>query len=122
MEIIKLLQEIIPLITGLVGLISTGIAAYFAIVNFIKNFKGKKATEIWNLIMTISDAAMKEAEASQLNGEGKKQLVMDTVKAGLEAAGLDITDFIDQLSKYIDDTIAFTKGMQKAKELKELNK
>ena len=122
MEIIEVLKEIIPLLTGLAGLISTGIAAYFAVVNFIKHFKDKKATEIWNLVMTIADAAMKEAEASQLNGEGKKQLVIDTVKAGLEAAGLDLTDFLDQLSKYIDDTIKFTKEMQKAKELKELNK
>jgi enamine deaminase RidA (YjgF/YER057c/UK114 family) len=122
MEIIEILKEIIPLLTGLAGLISTGIAAYFAIVNFIKHFKDKKAAEIWNLVMTIADAAMKEAEASQLDGEGKKQLVIDTVKAGLEAAGLDLTDFLDQLSKYIDDTIKFTKEMQKAKELKELNK
>ncbi len=118
----EMTTEIISLITGLAGLISTGIATYFAITNFIKSFKDKKATEIWTLIMAIADAAMKEAEASQLSGEGKKQLVMDTVKAGLEAAGLDITDFLDQLSNYVDDTIAFTKGMQKAKELKELNK
>lgn len=122
MNAIEILQELIPLLTGLIGLISTGIAAYFAIRNFIDSFKNKKATEIWNLIMTIADAAMKEAEASQLNGEGKKQLVIDTVKAGLVAAGLDITDFVDQLSTYIDDTIEFTKAMQKAKELKELNK
>lgn len=122
MEIVDILQEIIPLLTGLIGLISTGIAAYFAIRNFIESFKNKKATEIWTLIMTIADAAMKEAEASQLDGEGKKQLVIDTVKAGLIAAGLDINDFLDQLSDYIDDTIAFTKGMQKAKEIKELNK
>ncbi len=122
MEIIEILQEILPLITELVGLISTGVAAYFAITNYIKNLKGKKTTEIWNLIMTIADAAMKEAEASQLDGEGKKQLVMDTVKAGLAAAGLDIADFLDQLSNYIDDTIAFTNGMQKAKETKKLNK
>ena len=115
-------MDIISLLTGLVGLISAGITAYFAVKTFIKSLKDKKSTEIWNLIMVVADAAMKEAEASQLDGEGKKQLVMDTVKAGLEAAGLDITDFIDQLSKYIDDTIKFTKEMQKAKELKELNK
>ena len=122
MEFIEIVQEILPLITGLVGLISTGIATYFAIVNYVKELKTKKAVEIWSLIMTMADAAMKEAEASQLNGEGKKQLVIDAVKAGLLAAGLDITDFLDQLSSYIDDTIKFTKEMQRAKELKELNK
>jgi hypothetical protein len=122
MEIIKVLQELIPLLTGLAGLVSAGIATYYAVVNFLKNVKGKKAAEIWNLVMAIADASMKEAEASQLDGEGKKQFVIDTVKAGLKAADLDIADFLDQLSDYIDDTIAFTKGMQKAKEIKKLNK
>lgn len=115
-------MEIISLITGLLGLISAGVATYFAIANFIKSLKGKNATEIWNLVMTIADAAMKEAEASQLDGEGKKQLVIDAVDAGLKAAGLDISNFLDQLSGYIDDTITFANGLQKAKENKELNK
>ncbi len=118
----EMTTEIISLITGLAGLISTGIATYFAITNFIKSFKGKKDVEIWTLMMTIADAAMKEAEASQLDGESKKQLVINAVKAGADAAGLDIADFLDQLSNYIDDTIKFTKEMQKAKELKELIK
>lgn len=118
----EIAMEIISLLTGLIGLISAGVTAYFAIKTFIKSLKEKKSTEIWNLVMTIADAAMREAEASQLDGEGKKQLVIDTVKAGLDAAGLDITDFLEQLSKYIDDTIAFTKEMQRAKVLKELNK
>ncbi len=118
----EIATEIISLLTGLVGLISTGITAYFAIKNFIQSFKDKKSTEIWNLVMAIADAAMKEAEASLLDGEGKKQFVVDTVKAGLDAAGLDIADFLDRLGKYIDDTIKFTKEMQKAKELKELTK
>lgn len=122
MEVIEIIQELLLLITGLAGLISAGIAAYFAVVNFVKNLKGKNSLEIWTLIMSIADAAMKEAEASQLDGEGKKQLVIDAVKAGLDAANLDISDFLDQLSKYIDDTIEFTKGMQKAKELRELTK
>ena len=116
------ITEIVSLITGLIGLISAGITAYFAVKTFIQNLKDKKSAEIWNLIMTIADAAMKEAEASQLDGEGKKQLVTDAVKAGLAAAGLDIADFIDQLSKYIDDTIKFANELQKVKELKELNK
>lgn len=116
------ITEIISLITGLLGLISAGVATYFAIVNFIKSLKGKQTNEIWSMVMTMADAAMREAEASQLSNEGKKQLVIDTVKAGLTAAGLDISDFIDQLSSYIDDTITFVNGMRKAKENNEANK
>lgn len=110
------IMEIVSLITGLLGLISAGVTAYFAVKTFIQSLKAKKANEIWSLIMVMADAAMKEAEASKLDGESKKQLVIDTVKAGLLAAGLDITDFIDQLSVYIDDTIKFINEMQKVKE------
>lgn len=114
--------EIISLITGLLGLISAGVATYFAIANFIKSLKGKNATEIWSLIMTMADAAMTEAEASGKAGVDKKKMVIDSVSAGLKAAGLDITEFMDQLNTYIDEAIAFANGLQKAKENKELNK
>lgn len=115
-------MEIISLLTGLVGLIFAGVTAFFAVKSFIQSFKDKKSTEIWELLMNIADAAMIDTEASQLDAEGKKQFVLNTAKAGLEAAGLDITDFLVRLDKYIDDTIKFTNKMQEAKKLKELNK
>ena len=40
---------IITLITGLVGLIGTGIGAFFAIKNWIKLLKEKNANEIWKI-------------------------------------------------------------------------
>ena len=55
-------QEIIALVTGLCGLVSAGIGAYFAIKNWIKVTKNKNAQEIWAMIMEMADAAMKEAE------------------------------------------------------------
>jgi hypothetical protein len=119
---VEITTQIITLITGLAGLISAGVAAYFAIKTFVQSLKNKKATEIWSLIMTMADAAMTEAEASGKAGVDKKQMVFDSVSAGLKAAGLDISDFLDQLSSYIDDTITFANGLQKAKENKELNK
>ena len=39
-------QEIIALVTGLCGLVSAGIGAYFAIKNWIKVTKNKNAQEI----------------------------------------------------------------------------
>lgn len=112
---IETLQQLIALGTGLIGLISAGVSAYFAVKNFIAQIKDKKGFEIWNLIMTIADAAMKEAEASGKAGEDKKQMVIDSVKAGCFAAGIDIAAFIDQLDAYIDDTIAFVNSMKKSK-------
>lgn len=58
---------------------------------------------------------MAEAEASGLNGADKKAQVIEAVKAGCKAAGVDLDAFIDQLSDYIDQTIAFVNDMKKAK-------
>lgn len=106
------LNQVITLIVGLAGLISAAVSAFFAIKNFIKVVKEKDAKNIWNMIMELADAAMKEAEASQLKGEDKKQMVINAVKAGCKSAGLDIDDFIDQLSAYIDQTIGFVNDMK----------
>ena len=103
---------IITLITGLLGLIGTGVGVYFAIKNWCAALKTKSFQEIWALIMEMADAAMKEAEASMKSGETKKQLVIDSVKASCKAAGINIDLFIDQLSDYIDTTIKFVNDMK----------
>ena len=106
-------QELIALITGLCGLISAGIGAYFAIKNWIAATKSKNAQEIWAMIMEVADAAMKEAEKSCKTGADKKAMVIESVKASCKAAGLDLDLFIDQLSDYIDQTISFVNDMSK---------
>ena len=106
-------QEIIALVTGLCGLISAGIGAYFAIKNWIAVTKNKNAQEIWAMIMEIADTAMKEAEKSCKTGADKKAMVIESVKASCKAAGLDLDLFIDQLSDYIDQTISFVNDMSK---------
>lgn len=109
-------EKIILLITGFFSLIPTAIAAYFAIKNFILATKEKNSKEIWTLIMRIADAAMKEAEKAAKEGlidkAAKKQMVILTVKAGCREAGINIDAFIDQLSDYIDETIAFVNSMK----------
>jgi phage-related minor tail protein len=69
------------------------------------------------MIMEMADAAMKEAERAAKEGliekAAKKQMVIDAVKAGCKAAGVNLDDFIDQLSAYIDDTIKFVNEMKK---------
>lgn len=108
-------EQIIALITGLLSLIPTAIAAYFAIKNFIAVTKEKSSKEIWALIMSLADAAMKEAEKSLQDGESKKQMVIDSVKVGCKSAGINLDLFIDQLSDYIDDTIDFVNCMNNKK-------
>ena len=113
MDWITTINGIITLITGLVGLIGTGIGTYFAIKNWITVLKTKNSQEVWSLIMEMADAAMKEAEASMNDGETKKQTVIDTVKASCKAAGIDAELFVNQLSDYIDSTIKFVNSMKK---------
>ena len=112
-EWIETTNGIITLITGLLGLAGTAVGAYFAIKNWISVIKNKNKQEIWTMIMQIADAAMTEAEQSLLSGEDKKKLVIDTVKAACNAANIDVSLFIDQLSDYIDQTIKFVNSMKK---------
>lgn len=114
-EWVTTVNGILGLITGALGLITAGIGVFFAVKNFIKLLKEKNAKEIWNLIMNIADAAMKEAEASGKDGATKKQMVINIVKASCKEAGLDscVEDFLDQLNDYIDSAIKFANDMNK---------
>ena len=114
-EFLQTAEGVISLISSLVLLISTGVGAFFAIKGWVKAFKEKDAKEKWALIMEIADAAMKEAEKSGASGTDKKTMVIDAVKAGCKAAGVNLDAFIDQLSDYIDQTIAFVNDMSKKK-------
>lgn len=115
MEWINNLNEIIALVTGLLGLVSAGVGAYFAIKNFIALTKEKSKNELWIMLMAIADSAMQEAERTGKSGADKKTMVIDIVKASCLAAGLDINNFLEQLNDYIDDTIAFVNKMNNKK-------
>ena len=115
MEWINNLNEIIALVTGLLGLVSAGVGAYFAIKNFIALTKEKSKNELWIMLMAIADSAMQEAERTGKSGVDKKAMVIDIVKASCLAAGLDINNFLEQLNDYIDDTIAFVNKMNNKK-------
>lgn len=115
MDWINNANQIVVLITSLIGLIGTGVGAFFAIKNWIKAAKEKSSKEIWGMIMEMADAAMKKAEETGGLPGDKKKMVIDSVKAGCKAAGLDIDMFIDQLSTYIDDCIKFVNDVNAAK-------
>ena len=105
------ISEINAFIPILVGFITTAVGAFLAVKNFIKVLKTKNKAELWSMIMSAADAAMKEAEQCGINGVAKKEMVINTIKASCEAAGLDIKDFLDAISVYIDQTIKFVNDM-----------
>ena len=113
MEFIENAEMIIALLTGLVGLIGAAVSAYFAVKTWVNSIKGKNAQEVWGLIMDVADRAMEEVEKTTLSGADKKTKAIEIIQASAEAAGLDITPFMQQLSTYIDQTIAFVNKMSK---------
>jgi hypothetical protein len=106
-------NAIVVLLTGLIGLISAGVGAFFAVKGWVKAFKEKDAKQKWALIMEMADAAIKEAEKTGASGADKKTMVIESVKASCKAAGVNLDDFIDQLVDYIDQTISFVNDMSK---------
>lgn len=113
LEWIESANQIVVLITSLIGLIGTGVGAFFAIKGWVKAFKEKDGKQKWATIMEMADAAIKEAEKSGKAGADKKEMVVNSVKASCKAAGIDVDAFIDQLLEYIDQTIAFVNDMSK---------
>ena len=115
MDWITSAQQLVALLTGLVGLISAGIGVFFAIKNWSEKNKEKSNAEKWAMLMKMADAAMKEAEKSKQTGVDKKTMVINTVREACSAAGLDIDDFLEQLNVYIDNSISWFNGMNKKK-------
>lgn len=105
------LQQVLVITTGLVGLIGTGVSTFFAIKAVIQRNKEKSLGEIWNLVIEIADAAMKEAEASGKKGKAKKEMAISIINASALVAGIDLEPFTTQLSAYIDDTIKFVNDI-----------
>lgn len=112
MDFLEIANEVLVLLTGILGLVGTCIGTYFAIKNWFSTLKEKTNKERWAILMEMADAAMTEAEASLASGEEKKQLVMDSINAAATAAGINMQEFTEQLSSYIDQTIAFVNKMK----------
>lgn len=104
---------LISLITGLIGLLTAAATAYVSIKKVIKANKEKSLKEIWSLIMGFADAAILEAEQSNLKGLAKKDMVINCINVSAKVAGIDITPFTEQLSLYIDDCVDFANTFNK---------
>ena len=104
---LDIVQQVLAVIAALVGLVSTGVGAFFTIKTLIKSRKDKSAQDNWELIQTMALAAMSKAEESDAPGADKKAMVIDSVEAGCKAAGIDVSLFLGQLQAFIDKSITF---------------
>ena len=115
----------VALLTGLLGLIGTGLGVFFAIKAWIKNAKNKSATEIWALIMNVADKAMQEASYKfPVKGDGpeRKEFVLNLVKEACLAEGIDLGPFFEQLTAYINQCIEFVNGFKETEDGKNTKK
>lgn len=106
------IQQILAIIAALVGLISTGVGAFFTIKTLIKSRKDKTFQENWELIKTMAMTAMSKAEETGASGADKKTMVIEAVKEGCKAAGINLDAFIDQLMAFIDQSITFANTIK----------
>ena len=111
-EFLQTANGLIALITALVGLIGTGVSAFFAIKTLIKARKDKTLQENWELIKTMAMTAMSKAEETGKSGADKKTMVIEAVKEGCKAAGINLDAFIDQLMAFIDQAIGFANTIK----------
>jgi len=110
MDWVANVNAILALIGTLVGLISTGVPLVILVV---KSFKNKSKEDIIAKIKVIVEAAIAQAEKSGKAGADKKAMVIDIVKASLRADGIEASQYLDQISAYIDDCINFVNNVTK---------
>lgn len=117
MDWISQAQALMALITGLAGLVSAAMTAYFSVKKVIKANKEKSLKEIWELIMKIADTSMQKVEdlykSGQLAKKDKKNQALAIIEVTAKEAGIDIAPFTQQLSAYIDNTISFVNSFNK---------
>lgn len=106
-------NAIVALISAVVGLISAGIPLGIIVYNL---FKGKSKKEIWETLKDIATAAIVSAEASGKAGADKKTMVMDAVRAGATAKGINVDPFLSQLDAFIEQTVATNNAFKNAKQ------
>lgn len=113
MDFINNANAIVALISAVVGLISAGIPLGIVIYNL---FKGKNKKEVFEILKDIATAAIVSAEASGKAGADKKTMVIEAVKAGAAAKGIDVTPFMAQLDAFIEQAVATNNAFKNAKQ------
>ena len=110
----------VGLISLIIGLIGAIVALVPTVIKLVKTAKELVKNRQWKKIIDIADAAMEAAEESKQSGEDKKAMVIAAVKAGCIEAQIELDEeLLDNLSKYIDETINWYNIMKKASKKKK---
>lgn len=107
---IGLILMFLGLIGSMAALIPTAIKLFKALKEIVKN-------KNWQKILELADNAMELAEITSLHGSDKRDLVIETVRTGCSELDIELNEeLVENLIKYIDDTIQWLNRMHNSKE------
>lgn len=113
----------VNLIVFIVGFIAAIAVLVPVAIKLVKKGAELVKNKNWSKIKDIALSAMKEAEASGKKGSEKQQMVIDAVVAGCKEAEIEISEEdLENLVKYIDETIEWFNNMNKSSKKEEVSK
>ena len=107
---VGLILMFLGLIGSIAALIPTAIKLFKALKEIVKN-------KNWQKILELADNAMELAEITSLHGSDKRDLVINTVRKGCSELDIELNEeLVENLIKYIDDSIQWLNRMHNSKE------
>lgn len=112
-------EQVITLITLIVGLIGAIAALIPTLIKLFKTFKELIANKNWAALTKIAMNAMKEVEVEykknpNMSSQEKLDMAIEIIQSSAAQMGVEVTDeLIDNLVKYINDTIKWANDMKK---------
>lgn len=112
-------EQVITLITLIVGLIGAIAALIPTLIKLFKTFKELVANKNWAALTKIAMSAMKDVEAEykknpNMSSQEKLDMAIEIIQSSAAQMGVEVTDeLIDNLVKYINETIKWANDMKK---------
>ena len=107
---VGLILMFLGLIGSIAALLPTAIKLFKALKEIVKN-------KNWQKILELADNAMELAEITSLHGSDKRDLVINTVRKGCSELDIELNEeLVENLIKYIDESIQWLNRMNNSKE------
>lgn len=112
-------EQVITLITLIVGLIGAIAALIPTLIKLFKTFKELVANKNWAALTKIAMSAMKDVEVEykknpNMSSQEKLDMAIEIIQSSAAQMGVEVTnELIDNLVKYINDTIKWANDMKK---------
>jgi hypothetical protein len=112
-------EQVITLITLIVGLIGAIAALVPTLIKLFKTIKELVANKNWAALTKIAMSAMRDVEVEykknpNMSSQEKLDMAIEIIQSSAAQMGVEVTDeLIDNLVKYINDTIKWANDMKK---------